>query len=128
VLEAVERGELTALSHLRAALATLEALEGRGEPPGNRAGSTSDHRVRRSTLARAGVTTPAISVATRVAPAVLDRFKSGPAATVTGALLLILGGVVEVAHGGVAGPAIAFVGCVVVVRERLRHRKGDPLE
>jgi hypothetical protein len=59
---------------------------------------------------------------------VLDRLKSGPAATVAGALLLILGGVVVVAHGGFAGTMIAFVGCVIVVRERVRQRKGPPLE
>jgi hypothetical protein len=66
--------------------------------------------------------------ASRVTPAVLDRLKSGPAATVAGALLLILGGVVVVAHGGFAGTMIAFVGCVIVVRERVRQRKGPPLE
>jgi hypothetical protein len=61
-------------------------------------------------------------------PAVFDRFKSGPAATVAGALLLVLGGVVVVAHGGFAGTAIAFAGCVIVVRERVRQRKRPPLE
>ncbi len=53
----------------------------------------------------------------------LDRFKTGPAATVLGALLLILGGVVVIAHGGLAGTVIAFVGCLIVLRERARQRK-----
>jgi hypothetical protein len=57
---------------------------------------------------------------------VFDRFTSGAAATVAGALLLILGGVVVVAHGGLAGTAIAFVGCLIIVRERLRRRKTPP--
>jgi hypothetical protein len=59
---------------------------------------------------------------------VLDRFKSGPSATIAGALLLILGGIVVVAHGGLVGPTIAFAGCVIVVRERTRQRKKGPLE
>jgi hypothetical protein len=67
-------------------------------------------------------------IATRVSPAVLDRFKSGPAATVAGALLLVLGGVVVVAHGGLAGTTIAFVGCMIVLRERVRQRKKPPLD
>ena len=58
----------------------------------------------------------------------LDRFKSGPAATIAGALLLVLGGVVVVAHGGFAGTMIAFVGCMIVLRERVRQRKRPPLE
>jgi hypothetical protein len=57
---------------------------------------------------------------------VLDRFKTGPPATVAGALLLILGGVVVVAHGGLAGTVIAFVGCLIVLRERARRRKSLP--
>jgi hypothetical protein len=57
---------------------------------------------------------------------VLDRFKTGPAATVVGALLLILGGVVVVAHGGIAGTVIAFIGCLVVLRGRARTRKSRP--
>jgi hypothetical protein len=67
-------------------------------------------------------------VATRVPPIVLERFKGGPAATIAGALLLILGGVVVVAHGGFAGTTIAFVGCMIVLRERVRQRKRPPLE
>ena len=58
----------------------------------------------------------------------LDRFKTGPAITVAGALLLILGGVVVVAHGGPAGAIIALVGCLIVVRERARQRKSVPPE
>lgn len=56
----------------------------------------------------------------------LDRFKTGPAATVVGALLLILGGVVVVAHGGFAGTVIAFIGCLIVLRERARQRRSRP--
>jgi hypothetical protein len=56
----------------------------------------------------------------------LDRFKTGPAATVVGALLLILGGVVVVMHGGLAGTTIAFVGCLIVLRERVAQRKRLP--
>lgn len=56
----------------------------------------------------------------------LDRFKTGPGATVAGALLLILGGVIVVAHGGLAGTAIAFLGCLIVLRERARQRKRLP--
>jgi hypothetical protein len=58
----------------------------------------------------------------------LDRFKTGPAATVAGALLLILGGVVVVEHADVAGTIIAFVGCLIVLRERARQRKTLPPE
>jgi hypothetical protein len=57
---------------------------------------------------------------------VFDRFTRGPALTVAGAVLLILGGVVVVAHGGLAGTAIALVGCLIVVRERMRGRKTPP--
>jgi hypothetical protein len=53
---------------------------------------------------------------------VFDRLKTGPGATVVGALLLILGGVVIIEHGGLAGTVIAFVGCLIVVRERARRR------
>jgi hypothetical protein len=56
----------------------------------------------------------------------LDRFKTGPGATVVGALLLILGGVVVIEHGGLAGTAIAFLGCLIVLRERARQRKSPP--
>lgn len=59
-------------------------------------------------------------------PAVLDRFKTGTGATVAGALLLILGGIVVVAHGGLAGTVIAGVGCLIVLRERVRQRKSLP--
>jgi hypothetical protein len=52
-----------------------------------------------------------------------DRLKTGPGATALGAVLLILGGVVVVAHGGLAGTVIAFVGCLIVVRERARARR-----
>lgn len=52
-----------------------------------------------------------------------DRFRTGPGATVLGALLLILGGVVIIEHGGFAGTVIAFVGCLIVVRERARQRR-----
>ena len=51
-----------------------------------------------------------------------DRLKTGPGATVVGALLLILGGVVAIAGGGLAGTVIALVGCLIVVRERVRRR------
>ena len=51
-----------------------------------------------------------------------DRLKTGPGATVVGALLLILGGVVIIEHGGLAGTFIAFLGCLIVVRERARRR------
>ena len=63
---------------------------------------------------------------TRVALALLDRFKTGTAATVAGALLLILGGVVVVAHRGLAGTIIAGVGCLIVLRERVRQKKRLP--
>ncbi len=55
-----------------------------------------------------------------------DRFTTGPAATVLGALLLILGGVVVIEHGGLAGPTIGFLGCLIVVRERMRQKKQPP--
>jgi hypothetical protein len=45
---------------------------------------------------------------------------------VAGALLLILGGVVVVGHGGFAGTTIAIVGCLIIVRERQRQRKRLP--
>jgi hypothetical protein len=38
-------------------------------------------------------------------------------------LLLILGGVIIVAHGGFAGTTIAVVGCLIIVRERMRQRR-----
>jgi hypothetical protein len=57
---------------------------------------------------------------------VFDRFKTGPAATVVGALLLILGGIVVVEHGELAGTTIAFLGCLIVLRERMRQRKPPP--
>jgi hypothetical protein len=57
---------------------------------------------------------------------VLDRFKTGPGATILGALLLILGGIVVVAHDNLAGTAIAFLGCMIVLRERARQRKDAP--
>jgi len=57
---------------------------------------------------------------------VFDRFTSGPATTVVGALLLVLGGLVVVARGGVAGTTIALVGCLIVVRDRVRQRKTPP--
>jgi hypothetical protein len=54
---------------------------------------------------------------------VFDRFKTGPGATVAGALLLILGGVIVVfAHAELIGTAVAFLGCMIVLRERARHR------
>jgi hypothetical protein len=56
----------------------------------------------------------------------LDLFKTGPGATVAGALLLILGGVVVILHGGLAGTTIAFLGCLIVLRERLAQRKKLP--
>ena len=51
-----------------------------------------------------------------------DRLKTGPGATVVGALLLILGGVLVIEHGGLAGTFIAFLGCLIVLRERTRKR------
>jgi hypothetical protein len=56
----------------------------------------------------------------------LDRFKTGPGATILGALLLILGGVVVIEHDNLAGTVIAFTGCLIVLRERARQRKGRP--
>jgi hypothetical protein len=56
----------------------------------------------------------------------LDFFKSGPGATVVGALLLVLGGIVVIEHGGLAGTAIALLGCLIVLRERTRQRKKLP--
>jgi hypothetical protein len=41
-------------------------------------------------------------------------------------LLLILGGVIVVAHGGIAGTTIALVGCLIIVRERMRQRRMPP--
>jgi hypothetical protein len=41
-------------------------------------------------------------------------------------LLLIVGGVVVVAHGGLAGTAIAFAGCLIILRERRRQRNRLP--
>jgi hypothetical protein len=57
---------------------------------------------------------------------VFERFTGGSAATVVGALLLILGGVVVVAHGGLVGTTIAFAGCLIVVRDRMRQRRTPP--
>ena len=51
-----------------------------------------------------------------------DRLKSGPAVTTAGAVLLILGGGIVVAHGGLFGTVIAAIGGFIVVRERVRHR------
>jgi hypothetical protein len=53
---------------------------------------------------------------------VFDRLKTGPGATAVGALLLILGGVIVVAHGGLVGTIVAAIGGVIVVRERIRRR------
>jgi hypothetical protein len=55
-------------------------------------------------------------------PAVFDRLKTGPGATAAGAFLLILGGVIVVAGGGFVGTVVAFVGALIVVRERIRRR------
>ena len=55
-----------------------------------------------------------------------DRFTTGPGATILGAVLLILGGIVVIEHGGLAGTTIAFVGCFIVLRERMRQRKPPP--
>jgi hypothetical protein len=55
-------------------------------------------------------------------PAVFDRFKTGPVATAAGAFLLILGGVIVVAHDGLAGTIIAALGGLIVLRERARRR------
>ena len=52
-----------------------------------------------------------------------DRFTTGTAATVIGALLLIVGGIIVIEHGGIAGTTIAFLGCLIVLRERMRQRK-----
>lgn len=51
-----------------------------------------------------------------------DRLETGPPATVAGAFLLILGGVIIVAHGGLAGTIVAALGGLIVVRERARRR------
>ena len=53
----------------------------------------------------------------------MNRLRSGPAVTVTGAILLILGGVIVVAHHQLPGTIIAAVGGVMVVRERMRQRR-----
>jgi hypothetical protein len=54
---------------------------------------------------------------------VFERFKTGPAATAVGAFLLIVGGVIVVAHGGFVGTVVAAIGGVIVVRERIRQRR-----
>jgi hypothetical protein len=59
---------------------------------------------------------------------VLDRFKEGPGATVAGALLLILGGVLVIEHLGLAGTTVAGIGGLIVLRERVRRRKNAPPE
>jgi hypothetical protein len=41
-------------------------------------------------------------------------------------LLLVLGGVVVVAHGGLVGTTIALLGCLIIVRDRVRQRKTPP--
>jgi drug/metabolite transporter superfamily protein YnfA len=55
---------------------------------------------------------------------VIDRFKTGPAVTAFGALLLVLGGVLVVVHVQTAGTVVAAAGGLIVVRERIRTRKG----
>jgi hypothetical protein len=55
-------------------------------------------------------------------PSVFDRFKTGPALAAVGALLLIVGGVIVVVRGGFVGTAIAAVGGLIVVRERMSRR------
>lgn len=54
---------------------------------------------------------------------VLDRFKTGPVVTVLGALLLVVGGVLVVAHAQTVGTVVAAVGGLIVVRERIRTRQ-----
>lgn len=54
-----------------------------------------------------------------------DRFLSGPAATVVGALLLIAGGIAVVAHAQGVGTILAVAGCVLVVRARLKQRSSN---
>jgi hypothetical protein len=54
---------------------------------------------------------------------VFDRFRTGPGATAVGALLLIIGGAIVVAHGGFVGTIVAAIGGIIVVRERIRSRR-----
>ena len=54
--------------------------------------------------------------------AVFQRFTTGPTATILGALLLVVGGIVVVAGGQLLGTVIAAVGGLMVVRERIRER------
>ena len=52
-----------------------------------------------------------------------DRFKTGPAVTVAGACLLVLGGALVVAHAQTVGTVVAAIGGLIVVRERIRARQ-----
>ncbi|HZT54448.1 MAG TPA: hypothetical protein VE995_08710 [Gaiellaceae bacterium] len=52
-----------------------------------------------------------------------DRFTTGPAVTVAGACLLIVGGVLVVLHAQAVGTVVAAIGGLIVVRERIRTRR-----
>jgi hypothetical protein len=52
---------------------------------------------------------------------VFDRFKTGPGSTVLGALLLIVGGAIVVAHGGFVGTIVAAIGALIILRGRMRR-------
>lgn len=51
-----------------------------------------------------------------------DRLKSGPAVTIAGALLLVVGGIMVVEHAQTVGTIVAALGALLVVRERIRNR------
>ena len=55
-----------------------------------------------------------------------DRFTTGPAVTVMGAFLLIVGGAIVVAGAQGPGTIVAAVGGFIVVRERIRNRDRSP--
>jgi hypothetical protein len=52
-----------------------------------------------------------------------ERLTTGPAATIVGAVLLVVGGIVVVANAQIPGTIIAAVGGLLVVRERVRQRR-----
>ena len=55
----------------------------------------------------------------------MNRFTTGPTATILGAVLLIVGGIAVVAHAQIVGTVIAAAGGLLVVRERIRQRDRD---
>jgi hypothetical protein len=48
-----------------------------------------------------------------------NRLETGPGATIVGALLLVIGGIVVVKGAGLIGTVIAAVGGLIIVRERI---------